>query len=126
MITFGADVDALNINLETPLDIARNRNRDDLADLLVSVGSVLGPCVIQRLEEFVSLPRAPIYSERELERNLLLSSSNDFSLSSSFSLRAEDSYSVWQEWRSKRQVCCVNIIFLPNCVYIYVCLTYQL
>lgn len=111
MITFGADVDALNINLETPLDIARNRNRDDLADLLMSVGSVLGHCVIQRLEEFVSLPKAPICSERELERNLLLSSSNDFSLSSSFSLRAEDSFSVWQEWRANRQVCCVNIIF---------------
>ena len=92
----------------------------------MSVGSVLGTCVIERLENFVSLPKAPVNSERGLENNLSLSSSIDLSLSSSFSLRAEDSYSVWQQWRKNRRVCCVNILsfYLTVSVCIYAWLSH--
>ena len=113
LVCFGADIDALNFNQETPLDIARNRNHSDLADLLMSVGSELGYIVKQRLENFVSLPKAPVYNEKDLEDENLdwfeLSTSRNVdngppSLSRSMSLRAEESYSVWLEWRKKRQV----------------------
>ena len=76
----------------------------------------------------MSLPKAPVNSERGLENNLSLSSSIDLSLLSSFSLRAEESYSVWQQWSAKRRVCCVNILsfYLTESVYMSGCLTYQL
>ena len=81
----------------------------------MSVGSELGYVVKQRLENFVSLPKAPVYNEKDLEDEnfdwLELSLSRNInsgppSLSRSMSLQAEDSYSVWLEWRKKRQVHC--------------------
>ena len=110
LITFGADIVALDFHQQTPLDIARNLNHLEMADLLFTVGSELGHIVHRRLETFVLLPKAPsVYDHIEEEsidwKDLSLSLKEEkTSYSRSLSSDAENSLTAWIEWKKRRAV----------------------
>lgn len=108
MIAFGANIDALNINWQTPLDIACN---DDIRVLLISVGSDSGDIVRERLDNYKQLPPAPVISLEESGIDWRgLSQSNDAtSLSSSLLPAVMNNYTAWLEWRQKQGVCSCSL-----------------
>lgn len=108
MIAFGADIDALNFNQQTPLDIACN---EDIRELLFIVGSESGNSVRERLDNYKQLPPAPVISLEESGIDWRgLSQSNDAtSLSSSLLPAVMNNYTAWLEWRQKQRVCSYSL-----------------
>lgn len=109
LITFGADIYSLNYHTETPLDITRNRNHEDLSDLLFSVGSELGYIVRQRLEMYVPLPKAPsaydVNDESEIDwRDVSMSLDGNTDGLRSLSTSAEYNIEAWIAWKKQQKV----------------------
>lgn len=103
LIAFGADIDALNINHATPLDIACN---DDTRDFLFFVGSESGDCVRQRLDNFKQLPpptTVPVSLDDGVDWRELSQSTDLTSLTSSIPAATMDNYSAWLRWREKQK-----------------------
>ena len=111
LIAFGADIYAMNYYQQSPLDLARNNNHEEMLQRLFSLGAELGDKISQRFEQFVTLPRAPIKKQNETKEqddNVLnwrdLSLENNKGFSRSLSTEAEESYTAWLEWRKRRKV----------------------
>lgn len=110
LISFGADLDCLNIFDQTPLDIAMDHNHDEMHRHLRSLDGQTGMYVRQRVDSFVKLEKAPLLGakkecqeeeEKDVVTNMRQLAYRSLERAGSVD-RAEDSYSAWLEWKRRR------------------------
>lgn len=110
LLSFGAELDSLNIFDETPLDVAMANNREEMVDLLRSLDGQTGSYVRKRVNDFVKLDQAPLLASmmkemKEEDGHAHLRQKAYDSLEERLDSleRADESFSAWLEWKKKYQ-----------------------
>lgn len=96
----------MNYYQQSPLDLAKNEDHDEMVDLLFSIGGELGASICTKFEQYVVLPHAPLDENKMNGEKMdwkVMSMDGEKSIGT-LTGQAEESYSCWLEWRKKMKV----------------------
>lgn len=108
---------AMNYYQQSPLDLAKNDDHQEMVDLLFSIGGELGTSISTKFQQYVILPHAPLDNDNEKingsgeaqsDMNWKVMSTDFETSLGTLTGQAEESYSCWLKWRKKVKVMCNN------------------